>query len=69
MLDINGEGTLASDGKYTINIDIRAQSGLDSRVKNVLELIASKKGRNQYLIHHSGQLDGRWVSFLSAEEV
>ncbi|MFA9420605.1 MAG: type II secretion system protein N [Gammaproteobacteria bacterium] len=67
MLDIKGKGMLASDGKYTINIDIRAQSRTDSRVKNVLELIARKKGLNQYLVHHSGQLDSRWVSFLSAD--
>jgi len=68
MLDIDGKGILASDGNYTININIRGQAGLDSRVKNVLELFGSKKGLNQYLIHHSGQLDSRWVSFLSADE-
>jgi len=69
MLDIDGKGILASDGKYTINIDIRGQAGLDSRIKNVLELVARKKGLNQYLIHRSGQLDGKWVGFLSAEDV
>ena len=69
MLDIKGKGILASDGKYSINIDIGAQSGTDSRVKNVLELIARKKSLNQYLIYRSGQLDSRWVSFLSADEV
>ena len=68
MLDIKGKGRLASDGKYTINIDIRAQSRTDSRVKNVLELIAKKKRLNQYLVRHSGQLDSRWISFLSADE-
>ena len=68
MLDIDGKGILASDGKYTININIRGQAGLDSRIKNVLELIARKKGLNQYLIHRVGQLDGRWVGFLSADE-
>ncbi len=68
MLDIDGKGILASDGKYTININIRGQAGLDSRIKNVLELIARKKGLNQYLIHRTGQLDGRWVKFLSTGE-
>jgi general secretion pathway protein N len=68
MLDIKGKGILASDGKYTININIRGQAGLDSRIKNVLELIARKKGLNQYLVHRSGQLDSRWVGFLSADE-
>jgi hypothetical protein len=68
QLDINGKAILASDGKYSLNIDIGARSGLDTRVKNVLELIARKKGLNQYLIHRSGQLDGRWVRFLSTSE-
>ena len=32
-------------------------SSPDPQIKNVLELIASKKGLNQYLIHRTGQLN------------
>jgi len=65
ILEIDGKGILASDGKYSLNINIRARPGLDSQVKNVLELIARKKGLNQYLIHHTGQLDGRWAGLMA----
>ena len=67
VLDIDGKGSLSSNGNYSLNVDIKAQAGLDSRIKNVLELIARKKGLNQYTINRSGQLDGRVTGFLSTD--
>ena len=57
MLAIDGKGILATNGQYSLNIDIKARPGLNPQIKNVLELIAKKKGLNQYLIHRTGQLN------------
>ncbi len=57
MLEIDGKAILATNGKYSLNINIKARPGLDPQIKNVLELIARKKGLNQYLIHRTGQLN------------
>jgi hypothetical protein len=67
VLDIDGEGKLSSDGNYSININIQARAGLDSRIKNALELVAQKKGLNQYFVRRSGQLDSMVLSFLLFE--
>ena len=64
VLDIDGEGKLSSDGNYSLNINIQARAGLDSQIKNALELIAQKKGLNQYLVRRSGQLDSKISSYL-----
>ena len=64
VLDIDGEGKLSSDGNYSLNIKIQARAGLDSRIKNALELVAKKKGLNQYSVRRSGQLDSKVSGFL-----
>jgi len=64
VLDIGGEAKLSSDGNYSLNINIQARAGLDSRIKNALELVAQKKGLSQYSVRRSGQLDSKISNFL-----
>ena len=68
-LDINGKGDLKPDGNYSLNIDINAKSGLETRIKNALELVASKKGLRQYNIRRSGTSDKRLLSYLSFDVI
>jgi len=64
VLDIGGEAKLSSDGNYSLNINIQARAGLDSRIKNALELVAQKKGLSQYSVRRSGQLDSKISNLL-----
>ena len=65
VLDVEGEGELKSDGRYSLDININANSGLEARIKTALEFVASKKGLRQYNIHRSGATDKRLLSYLS----
>ena len=67
VLDVAGEGELKSDGTYSLDINIKAKSGLEARIKSALEFVASKKGLRQYNIHRTGTLDKRLLSYLSFE--
>lgn len=67
VLDIDGKGDLKPDGNYSLDINITAKSGLETRIKNALELVASKKGLRQYSIRRSGSSDKRLLSYLSFE--
>jgi len=69
LLDVEGEGELKSDGRYSLNININAKSGLEARVKSALEFVASKKGLRQYNIQRSGTSDQRLLSYLSFEDI
>ena len=68
-LDVEGQGELKPDGKYSLNININAKAGLEARIKSALEFVASKKGLRQYHIQRSGTLDKRLLSYLSFEDV
>ena len=68
VLDIAGEGKLGPDGSYSLDIRIQSRSGLDSRIKNLLELVAKKNGLNNYNIRRSGRIDTRMLGFLFAVE-
>ena len=65
VLDITGNGSLEADGKYTLDVSIRTKSGLDSRIKIALELVAKKQGINQYVVRRTGILDPSLMSKLS----
>jgi len=67
ILKIDGKGELKSNGSYSMNINIDTKSGLDPNIKNVLELIATKKGLRQYNVRRSGSIDKRLLSYLSFE--
>ena len=65
LLDVAGKVELNPDGKYSLDININARSGLDANIKSVLELVASKKGLRQYSIRRSGTLDKGLLSYLA----
>ena len=67
MLKVDGNGELKSNGSYSMNINIDTKSGLDPNIKNVLELVATKKGLRQYNVRRSGTTDKRLLSYLSFE--
>ena len=67
VLEIDGKGDLKPDGNYFLDINITAKSGLETRIKNALELFASKKGLRQYNIRRSGTSDERILSYMSFE--
>ena len=69
VLDVVGKGGLKSDGRYSLDININAKAGLEARIKNALEFVASKKGLRQYSIRRSGTSDKRLLSYLSFEDV
>ena len=69
VLEVEGEGELKSDGRYSLNINISAKSGLEARIKSALEFVASKKSLRQYNIQRSGTSDQRLLSYLSFEDV
>lgn len=64
VLDISGKGLLKADGKYSLDVNIRTRPGLESRVKNLLGLVARKKSANQYSIRRNGSLDPVLLSKL-----
>lgn len=55
-LDIDGKGQLKSNGQYSFDIKIVAKSNLDTRIKGMLDLVARKKGLNEYAILRQGSL-------------
>ncbi len=67
VLDVEGEGALKSDGSYSLSINIKSRPGLQARIKNALEFIASKKRLNQYQVRWSGTSDQNLLSYLSFE--
>jgi hypothetical protein len=68
ILDVVGKGDLKSDGRYSLDIDIKASSGLEPRIKSALEFVASKKGLRQYSIRQSGTFNKKLLSYLSFED-
>ena len=55
-LEVAGTGDLKADGQYRVDIKIAAENGIDSYVKNVLDLVATKAGYNQYRFEQKGRL-------------
>ncbi len=69
VLDVEGQGELKSDGRYSFEINILTKAGLDARIKNALEFVASKKGLRQYHVRRSGVSKKRLLSYLSFESI
>jgi hypothetical protein len=55
-LEVTGTGDVRADGQYSVDIKIAAENGIDSYVKNVLDLVATKAGYNQYRFEQKGRL-------------
>lgn len=55
-LDVDGGGEIQPDGRYTLDVRISAESGVDPNVKNVLGVIAQSEGYNRYRVRRSGRL-------------
>ena len=66
-LKVDGKGDLRPDGRYSLDISINTRAGLEPRVKQVLELVATKKGLRQFNVRRSGVSDKRLLSYLSFE--
>lgn len=65
ILDIDGKGRLKSNGQYTVEINIKAKSGLDASIKSLLELSTRKRGLNEYSFNRQGQLPPQVISQLA----
>jgi len=65
LLTVDGKGQLKADGKYSMNITIQSQPGLNQSIKSALEFVARKKGLNRYDVRRSGQLPGQVLKYLS----
>jgi len=55
-LDVDGEGKVAANGQYRLDIRILTDDNLDQNVRYVLNLAAKKTGPNSYRIEQSGRL-------------
>ena len=55
-LDVAGGGEVTADGQYSVDIKITAEDSIDSNVKMVLDLVASKAGYNKYRVEQKGRL-------------
>ena len=64
-LQVVGKVDLKTNGTYQVNIDIKARSGLDPKIQNVLEFVALKKGINQYVIQNTGKLPAQFQAYLA----
>jgi len=68
ILDVEGEGALLSDGRYSLRINIKTSSDLDARVKSALEFIPGNKQFNQYQVRLSGMSDKNLLSYISFQD-
>jgi len=55
-LGVAGKGEIKSDGQYNVDIRIEAKTGIDPKVKNVLDLFATKADYNKYRVEQKGRL-------------
>lgn len=55
-LDIEGDGSINPAGVYKLDIAIESETGIDSNVKTVLELVAKNVGYNKYRVQKTGRL-------------
>ena len=60
-LAVAGKGELKADGQYNVDIRIEAQTGIDPKIKNVLELFATKAEYNKYRIEQKGRLPASMI--------
>jgi hypothetical protein len=55
-LGVAGKGEVKADGQYKVDIKIEAKTGIDPKIKNVLDLFAVKGDYNKYRIEQKGRL-------------
>ena len=55
-LDVDGEGEIAADGQYRVDIRIVVTDSIEPQVRNVLDLAAKKISFRNYRIDQSGRL-------------
>ena len=65
LLTVDGKGQLKADGKYSMNINIQSQPGLNQSIKSALEFVAKKKGLNRYDVRRTGKLPAQVLNHLS----
>lgn len=65
LLTVDGKGQLKADGKYSVNINIQSQPGLNQSIKSALEFVAKTKGLNRYDVRRSGVLPAQVLNHLS----
>jgi hypothetical protein len=58
-LDVDGEGKVSADGRYSVDIRIVAGEGLEPQVRSVLRAVAKTVSHNHYRVDQSGQLPTR----------
>lgn len=68
QLEVEGKGQLRSNGQYSININIKTRPGLNQQIKGVLDLVAKKRGLNQYRVQNTGVLDQKYANYLRFED-
>lgn len=54
LLQVSGGGTVSSDGRYSLDIDLSSDGVLPERVKSILGLVARSTGYNRYQIVQEG---------------
>lgn len=64
LLTVDGKGQLKADGKYSMNINILSQPGLNQSIKSALEFVAKKKGLNRYDVRRTGKLPAQVLKHL-----
>jgi len=55
-LDISGDGTIDAAGNYEVDVKVESDTGIDSNVKSVLNLLARRESGNRYRIKQKGRL-------------
>ena len=64
-LEVDGKGQLKSNGQYLANINIKAKPDLNPQIKGALELVAKKRGINQYIVGNTGTLNSKYMNHLA----
>lgn len=54
LLQANGGGSVFSNGRYELNLNLSSQDVIPDRLKSILEIVARPAGYNQYRINQQG---------------
>lgn len=55
-LKADGKGSITADGQYSVDIKITSDTPIDSKIRNVLDLVTAKVSYNNYRLEKKGQL-------------
>ena len=55
-LKADGKGSISADGQYSVNINLSSENPIDPKIRNVLDLLATKAGYNNYRVERKGRL-------------